>query len=351
MVHGFALPSMKSLFTRAAAPQPSCRDYGTCTCVMDPATIGKHVFIELSSVCNLLCEFCAYTWSERKGTMMPLDLLEKILKDLRKLRPVEYIMFSALGEPTLHPQFGEACRLVRQHGFHLIVTTNGSRLNESMSQLPIDEMFVSFNTPTAEAYVLKHAKGLDFDAYVENLGRFLESVPMYDTYIYLFTENRRDYPGSQGMIDRHCPESARRLEDLIRRLKPGIIVPTPIPDYIELYSNVIVALKRFTLWANCNVPPHLYVEEAKSIPGSSCNYYKHHINVLASGDVTLCCGDYDGGMRIGNVKAEPLYDIFARKDPNIDLAQHEFCRRCKGTVKERACAGCEAPVAPITGEL
>ena len=67
---------MKSLFTRAAAPQPSCRDYGTCTCVMDPATIGKHVFIELSSVCNLLCEFCAYTWSERKGTMMPLELLE-----------------------------------------------------------------------------------------------------------------------------------------------------------------------------------------------------------------------------------------------------------------------------------
>jgi MoaA/NifB/PqqE/SkfB family radical SAM enzyme len=322
---------MLSLFQRASQPQPSCRDYGTCACRQDD-TIAKHVFIELSSPCNLRCEFCAYSWTERPATLMPLELLEKILVDLRRLRPVDYVMFSALGEPTLHPEFAEACRLVARHGFHLIVTTNGTRLSPAMRDLPIDELFVSFNTPTPEAYALKRGAGPGFDAYVENLAAFVQSVPLYDTYIYLFSENRRDFPEARGFVRPGDPASARQLEALLRRIEPSVEVPTPIPAYLEIYSNVIVALKPFTLWANCNVPPHLTVQEATSIPAHTCNFYKHHLNILSDGAVTLCCGDYDGGMRIGNVRDEPLSAIWAKKRPDSDLADHPFCRRCKGKV-------------------
>lgn len=323
---------MRFPWFRASEKQAPCRDHRACTCALNVDSIGKHIFIELSSICNLKCEFCAYSWTERKGAFMPLELLEKILRDLKKLGPVDYIMFSALGEPTLHPEFDEACRMVRRHGYHLIVTTNGSRLRESMRDLPINELFVSFNTPTEQAYVLKRGKGPAYGDYVQNLAAFLQSVPLYDTYLYFLTENRRDYPHAEGFINRSCRESADRLEDLLRQFRPGVRLEIPIPERIELYSNVFAVLKPLTSWVNTNLPPGLELREASAIRGVECSYYKHQLNIVATGEVTICCGDHDAALSLGNVRAESLREIYRRKSPEADLAANPLCRKCKGCV-------------------
>jgi MoaA/NifB/PqqE/SkfB family radical SAM enzyme len=323
---------MRFPWSKAALPHTPCRDHAACTCAMDPDRIGKHVFIELSSACNLNCSFCAYSWSTRKGGFMPLPLLAKILADLKQLRPVDYLMFSALGEPTLHPEFGEACRMVKKAGYRLLVTTNGSRLNEEIRNLPIDELYISFNTPTPEAYALKRGKGPSFDDYVENLASFVQGVPLYDVYLYFLTQNLRDYPDAHGFVDTESHAFARRLEDLLRRIRPGIQVPVPIPKQLELYSNVSVLLKPLTLWVNENLPPHLSLVEATHIPGASCSYYKHHLNIIATGEVTICCGDADAALHLGNVRNETLRSIYLRKQPNTELGCNALCRKCKGRV-------------------
>jgi MoaA/NifB/PqqE/SkfB family radical SAM enzyme len=303
---------------------------------MGANSIGKHIFIELSSICNLKCEFCAYSWTERKGTFLPLELLEKILKDLQKLKPVDYIMFSALGEPTLHPEFETACRMVKKFGYHLIVTTNGSRLRESMRDLPINELFVSFNTPTEQSYVLKRGKGPSYSDYVQNLADFLQSVPLYDTYLYFLTENKRDYPHAEGFINRFSRESADLLEDLLRQFRPGVRLEVPIPERIELYSNVFAVLKPLTSWVNTNLPPGLELREASELRGHQCSYYKHQLNIIATGDVTICCGDHDAALSLGNVREVPLAEIYRRKSPDADLAMNPLCRKCKGCVVQAA---------------
>lgn len=308
----------------------SCRDYGVCSCPHAPQ-IPKHVFIELSGACNLDCTFCAYSWSERRRGRMDLALLEKILKDLRKLEPVDYVMFSALGEPTLHPQFDEACRMVHKAGYHLVVTTNGTRLRPEMVALPIDELFISFNTPSPSAYEMKRSP-VALPKLVAGIRDFVEAVPLFDTCIYFFTENRLHYPGATGLIRPDDPVSARHFQRLLREWNPDIEVGCPIPDTIEIQPHVYARLKPFTLWANCNIPAHLSVEEAVSIPSQTCNFYKHHINILCDGTVSLCCGDYDASGSLGNVGAEPLRKIFLRKYDTPDLAVHSLCRRCKGKV-------------------
>jgi MoaA/NifB/PqqE/SkfB family radical SAM enzyme len=263
-------------------------------------------------------------------------LLAKILADLRQLQPVDYVMFSALGEPTLHPEFGEACRMVKKAGHRLVVTTNGTRLNEAVRELPIDELYISFNTPTPEAYALKRGKGPEFDAYVENLAAFVQSVPLYDTYLYFLTQNLRDYPGAVGFVEPESPGFARRLEDLLRKIRPGIRVPVPVPKQMELYSNVFVLLKPLTLWVNENIPPHLMLEEATRIPGASCSYYKHQLNIIATGEVTICCGDSDAALSLGNVRTESLRSIYLRKSAAAELAHNPLCRKCKGCVRPRS---------------
>jgi MoaA/NifB/PqqE/SkfB family radical SAM enzyme len=326
---------MRFPWSKAALPHSPCRDHTNCGCALDPDKTGKHVFIELSSACNLNCTFCAYSWSDRRGTFLSLELLAKILADLGDLRPVDYVMFSALGEPTLHPDFGEACRMVKKAGYRLVVTTNGTRLNEGVRDLPIDELYVSFNTPTPESYALKRGKGPPFDVYVENLASFIQSVPLYDTYLYFLTQNLRDYPDAAGFAIPESLEFARQLEDLLRRIRPGVRIPVPVPRQIELYSNVFVLLKPLTLWVNENLPPHLVLEEATQIRGSSCSYYKHHLNIIASGEVTICCGDADAALSLGNVKNESLRRIYSRKRPDAELAENPLCRKCKGRVLAR----------------
>lgn len=263
---------------------------------------------------------------------MRLDLLDKILRDLKDLKPIDYIMFSALGEPTLHPEFEEACRMVKKHGYHLIVTTNGTRLRESMRELPINELFISFNTPTEQSYALKRGKGPGFAEYVGRLSDFLNSVPLYDTYLYFLTENRRDYPHAQGFVDLSSRDFANRLEDLLRHFRPGICLEIPIPERIELYSNVSVILKPLTSWVNTNLAPGLLLREASFIRGDECSYYKHQLNIIASGEVTICCGDHDASLSLGNVQRESLSDIYAKKRPDSNLARNNLCRLCKGCV-------------------
>ena len=265
-----------------------------------------------------------------------MELLAKILVDLRNLRPVDYVMFSALGEPTLHPDFGEACRMVKKAGYRLVVTTNGTRLNEGVRDLPIDELYVSFNTPTPESYALKRGKGPSFDAYVENLAAFVQRVPRYDTSLYFLTQNLRDYPDAAGFAVPESPWFARQLEDLLRRIRPGVRVPVPIPKQIELYANVFVLLKPLTLWVNENLPPHLVLEESTHMLGASCSYYKHHLNIIASGEVTICCGDADAALSLGNVRSESLRSIYLRKRPDAELAENPLCRKCKGRVRAKA---------------
>lgn len=318
---------LKDILSINKTPE-SCRDYGSCGCAHTPA-IPKHVFIELSGVCNLDCTFCAYSWSARRRGRMDLGLLEKILKDLRKLEPVDYVMFSALGEPTLHPEFDEACRMVHRAGYHLVVTTNGTRLRPEMVNLPIDELFISFNTPSPTAYEMKHSP-VALPKLVGTIRDFIDAVPLFDTSIYLFTENRLHYPEAGALIRPDDPASARHLQKLLREWNPGIEIPSPIPDTIEIHPHVYARLKPLTLWANCNPPAHIRVEEAVSIPAATCNYYKHHINILCDGEISVCCGDYDASISLGNVTAEPLRKIFLRKYETPDLAVHSLCRRCKG---------------------
>jgi hypothetical protein len=72
--------------------------------------------------------------------------------------------------------------MVKKAGYRLVVTTNGTRLNEGVRDLPIDELYVSFNTPTPESYALKRGKGPSFDAYVENLAAFVRIRPPSPIY-------------------------------------------------------------------------------------------------------------------------------------------------------------------------
>jgi MoaA/NifB/PqqE/SkfB family radical SAM enzyme len=308
-------------------PQQQCRQYEECRCEDDPRTIRKHVFIELTSKCNFNCDFCVHQFSKREKENMDLALLRKVLKDLKEVEPVDYVMFSALGEPLLHPQFGEACRLVKEFGYHLIVTTNGSLLSESIKTCPIDELYISFQTPTEKSF--RHRKGgkLEFERYSRKIFNFAKNVP-YPTSIYVFRQNRQLFPRFSGLLSKRSKKTISRLEQLARIINPKFAFDKCIISPLRISDDVHLIFRDLYTWSNTINPDKKRLAKAKSIP--SCPYYKHHINILSNGEVTFCCMDYDGVMSLGNAKRESVGEIYSRRKINIDLACFPFCRRCKG---------------------
>jgi len=117
------------------------------------------VMIDLVSACNQNCIFC---YRSGPATLMPagkpkyleLDNLEKICSQLKDSNVVTLTLTG--GEPTLHPHFIEAVRMVKEFGFFLTVVTNGSHIAESdvnrlaeLLDFDHDRIELSFNAATA----------------------------------------------------------------------------------------------------------------------------------------------------------------------------------------------------------
>ena len=86
----------------------------------------KKIYLEISNVCNLHCTFCPGTRREKR--FMTADEFATLLP---KLRPwTDYLYFHLMGEPLCHPELAEFLRLAGDAGFKVILTTNGTLLEE-----------------------------------------------------------------------------------------------------------------------------------------------------------------------------------------------------------------------------
>ena len=84
-----------------------------------------YAYIETTNFCNLKCSFC--NRDEVIGALqhMPLSKYRKMLDNL-KHHPIKEAKLMGMGEPMLHPQFDEVCKIFKEYfpDAFLIVATN-----------------------------------------------------------------------------------------------------------------------------------------------------------------------------------------------------------------------------------
>ena len=89
---------------------------------MKPIT---YAYLETTNYCNLQCSFC--NRDEVIGALqhMPLSKWGKLLDSI-KHHPIKEVKLMGMGEPMLHPQFDEVCRMFKETfpNAFLIVATN-----------------------------------------------------------------------------------------------------------------------------------------------------------------------------------------------------------------------------------
>ncbi len=112
----------------------------------------REAHVELTTSCNLNCEFCyRQSWSERIGFMSD-ELFDRVLRELSDVG-VEDLWFSGWGEPTIHPRF-EQFAVKAAKDFELGMITNGTTLLRKADVISrhFSWVFVSVDVTDPEIY-------------------------------------------------------------------------------------------------------------------------------------------------------------------------------------------------------
>jgi len=94
-----------------------------------------NLHLGITSKCNLNCEGCWYARKDRRD--MPFKEIQRIACEAKELG-VRNVAIGG-GEPLLHPEISEIVRYLKDLGFHVSITSNGTMLKE----LEVDELHLS----------------------------------------------------------------------------------------------------------------------------------------------------------------------------------------------------------------
>ena len=273
----------------------------------------KEIIIDICAACNASCPFCPriYMPEERSKGYMDIELFKFILEEAKQEK-IKKIRLYSTAEPTLHPRFDEIIELLVEGGFHIFVSTNGSRIKKHAEALmKVDVLQFSIEGWDKESYE-KYRYPLKFEQ-------------VYDGIKY-FHEKRKE-----------AVTSPRIITNLL------LTRHTDLQKYMDLWGEYIDEFK-----AHFMLEATLY-EEGKFVSKKNekildeyydfypqkenfvCGYPFNVLTIAFDGKIALCCNDFSASMDIGNIK-DGIKSVFQL--PVLESIRQEFYSqdlvKCKG---------------------
>ena len=266
----------------------------------------KKVYLEISNICNLHCNFCP-------GTKRRKQILEAIefSQILQKLQPwTDYLYFHLMGEPLCHPQLERYLQLAANAGFKVILTTNGTLLEKHREMLLSSGVHkINISLHAFEANDLD----IPFENYLTQCFRFGQEAEgnMIITY-RLWNE---------GGANRQNQKILSAMKEYFPREW------TKEPRGTRIGQKVYLEHGDKFDWPDLSA--------ANQGERVFCYGLRDQLGVLCDGTVVPCCLDHEGDIALGNLlkqemdeilsstRAKNLYDGFSRA-----VATEELCRKC-----------------------
>ena len=270
----------------------------------------KRVYIEITNVCNLRCDFCPGTRREARF-LSPAEL--RLLAG--KLRGhTSYLYFHVMGEPLLHPELGELLGIAAEEGFRACLTTNGTLLEEKTDLLlaapALHKLSVSLHSAEGNG--------------LEKLGDYLAGV--WESALAL---------SGAGVI---C---ALRLWNIGGAEERNGEIYAFLREKLGVHPLELPRPRQ----GSWRLGERLYLERAERFEWPDldaaetgtrfCLGLRDQAAVLCDGTVAPCCLDHEGDVPLGNLleqeleeilaspRARAVYEGFSQGKPS-----EELCRRC-----------------------
>ena len=295
----------------------------------------------------------------RKRGSMDEALAKSAIDQIAELDFTEKITFHVMGEPLLHPAFFSILDHAAARKVPVGLTTNGALLRpetiRKLAERDLHQIDISLQTPDEEAFQLTRGARIDFAAYRNGLLDLMAACanrpnpPIFKIRIMTtrFAGKMREklgipnFMGSSALLR----QTVREWTDVIyQRLGMEPISPDKLAKRINKISihawNVIEVSPKINIetyiltdWGNAFTDGEV-IEARKGY----CFGMRDHFAILYSGDVVLCCIDYEGRTAVGNLKESSLLDILS--SPRLEEIVQGFhrgelidpyCRRCLGS--------------------
>lgn len=280
----------------------------------------KKVYIEITNVCNLACDFCPET--KRRAEFMSVDTFGIILDQIRPF--TDYIYLHVKGEPLLHPKLADFLDLSYEKGFQVNITTNGTLIQKAGDMLL---------TKPALRQVNFSLHSFDGNADAQNKGEYIDNILLFA---------KRAVKESKIIISlrlwnlnesNEVNRERGRNNELLASIEKEFALPRQILEEILPGRGSKIADRVYVNQDHQFVWPDLKEEEDQGI--GFCYGLRSQAAILVDGTVVPCCLDGEGVINLGNIhrtsfseiingkRAKDIADGFSRKE-----VVEELCRKC-----------------------
>ena len=252
------------------------------------------------------CSFCH--GHSRPHRRMTADEFALVLEKLTG--HTNHIYYHLMGEPLTHPELPDFLKMATEHGFKSVITTNGTLLSRR------GEEIISAH-PHKVSISLHSFEGQDdvtFKSYMHGVTSFAKEAANHGIIVVFRLWNR----GFDGGRNEHI---FHYLQDQLQG------------EWCENTRGIRIRDKLHLEWGDRFAWP----DKEAPLQGDEvfCYGLQDHFGILCDGTVVPCCLDSEGGISLGNIFNENLYDILSssraealREGFKCRKASEELCRRC-----------------------
>lgn len=279
----------------------------------------KKIYIEITNICNLTCDFCPET--KRNPKFMDIDDFKNILDQVKPYG--KYIYLHVKGEPLLHPNIASFLDICNDKGFYVNITTNGTLINEAKESLIEKTALRQIN------FSLHSFGGNDntysMDKYLEDIFSFInESLDKTNIIHSLRLWNlQEENLNTSNIQNQNIIEKIQNVFKLDFQLEEQVKQKLGVKLQDKLYLNQEYEFQ----W------PDINAEEDNGV--GFCYGLRNQIAILVDGTVVPCCLDGNGIISLGNVKEQSLDAILQSERVkkiqdsfSNNYAVEELCRKC-----------------------
>lgn len=292
-----------------------------------PLDTPYNIGIEVSSLCNAKCVYCAHSKKDHgvyEGNM-PMELFNKILDEIKRFpKKVKLIETHAFGEPLCNPNLEKMISMINNNKVaeKINFTTNGLLLTpyriDSLIEAGIDTIRISLQGLNAEAYNKVCGVKMDYDKFLANL-----------RYLY---EHRGKCKVRMKIADialKDVEEGEEKFKGMFGSIADSIFVEHILP----MFSDVDYAAVDKSIFDNAmNGRGNIEQNKVHKV----CHRPFYRMRITANGEVMANCCDSPHDIRYGNINEKGLVELwngnvrtsFLKMQLQGKRFQHPICKNC-----------------------
>lgn len=277
------------------------------------------IFIEATNRCNLNCIMCDRSSMKRKGDFMDMNLFKRIIDNAACIG-VPDVKLNRFGEPLMHQDLLEMVLYAKSKKFaKVFFTSNALLMDEEKARAFIESGLdaITFSIDGASKQVYEGIRlGSDYEKVERNVVRFHEIRNQLGC--------RKPVTSLNTMLMR---ETKSEIFDVLRKWEPvfDIVNLIPVGTYGNLDSHSTVSVEK---------------PEFETIP---CHHIFDRLMIFTNGDATVCCGDINGALCVGNLGDQTIEELWkGQKYKSIreihiagDFEKVPVCIGCDGINRDK----------------